>query len=165
LSNAVVTEIRKVDKDIPIAIGATVGADIDDWFIGMFGKYGCIGKGDKTIWLDVHPYLSGKTVPGTNKQDWQLWRSAVANMREAGISNPLAATEWGARAAYRWTWTHPSGNYMTTFQSQVLSRDPDWGAAFWFEMLYDSKAPNAGLFDKDGLVTKFGTQFIETFRN
>ncbi|HKQ43987.1 MAG TPA: hypothetical protein VJS47_01205 [Rhizomicrobium sp.] len=165
LSNAVVTEIRKIDKSIPIAIGATVGAHIDDWFIAMFDKYGCIGKGDPTIWLDVHPYLSGKAVPETGKLDWQLWRSAIANIREAGISNPLAATEWGARAAHRWTWTHPAGNYMTTFQAQVLSRDPNWAAAFWFEMLYDPKAPNAGLFDRDGLVTKFGTQFIEVFRN
>ena len=165
LANAVIREVRKVDKTIPIAIGATVGWGIDTWFIGMFDQYGCIGKGDPTIWLDVHPYLSGKTVAGTQKTDFQLWRSAVTAIRKDGISNPLAATEWGAKAAHNWQLAHPAGNYMTEFQKQVLSQDDNWAAAFWFEMLYDIKAPNAGLFDKSGAMTEFGEQYTDAFRN
>ncbi len=165
LANAVIAEIRKVDPHMPIAIGATVGWDIDGWFTDLFDKYGCAGKGDSTIWLDVHPYLSGKKISGTNKSDWQLWRQAIANIRADGISNPLIATEWGAKAAYSWQTAHPSGSYMATFDSQVLSQDPHWAAAAWFEMLYDRKSPNAGLFDKSGMLTAFGVQYLDTFRN
>ena len=165
LANAVITEVRKVDKKIPIAIGATVGWNVDDWFIGMFDKYGCMGKGDPTIWLDVHPFLSGKTVAKTHKTDFALWRGTVTAIRNDHITNALAATEWGAKAAYIWQLAHPSGDYMTEFQKQVLSQDPGWAAAFWFEMLYDTKAPNSGLFDKSGSITDFGSQYIDAFRN
>jgi len=165
LANAVITEVRKVDADIPIAIGATVGWNIDGWFIDMFNKYGCIGKGDPTIWLDVHPYLSGRRIVGTHKTDFQLWQASIAHIRKAGISNPLAATEWGAKAAYLWQTAHPAGNYMTQFSNEVLSQDPNWAAAFWFEMLYDIKAPNAGLYDKDNQLTLFGAQYMDAFHN
>jgi len=163
LANAVIAEVRKVNPKIPIAIGATVGWNIDGWFIDMFDQYGCVGKGDPSIWLDVHPYLSGKIISGTGKTDFQLWRTSVANMRKDGITNPLAATEWGAKAAYTWQTAHPTGNYMTTFQSEVLSQDLNWAAAFWFELLYDIKAPNVGLYDKDGQLTAFGSQYIAAF--
>ncbi|HWU57012.1 MAG TPA: hypothetical protein VN175_15990 [Rhizomicrobium sp.] len=165
LANAVIAEVRKVDKNVPIAIGATVGWNIDGWFIGMFNNYGCVGKGDPTIWLDVHPYLSGRKIVGTRKTDFQLWQASIANIRNAGITNPLAATEWGAKAAYIWQTAHPTGDYMTKFQSEVLAQDPNWAAAFWFEMLYDIKAPNAGLYDKDNQLTAFGVQYIDAFRN
>jgi len=163
LANAVIAEVREVDPKIPIAIGATVGWNIDDWFIDMFDQYGCVGKGDPSIWLDVHPYLSGKIVSGTGKTDFQLWRTSIANLRKDGIINPLAATEWGAKAAYSWQTAHPTGNYMTKFQSEVLSQDPNWAAALWFELLYDIRAPNAGLYDKDGQLTSFGSQYIAAF--
>jgi hypothetical protein len=165
LVNKVIAEVRKVDKDIPIAIGASVGWNIDGWFIDMFDSYGCHGKGDPSIWLDVHPFLSGRTVSGTHKTDFQLWRMSVANIRKDGIGNPLIATEWGAKAAYNWQLAHPGGDYMTQFEIEVLSRDPKWAGALWFEMLYDIKAPNAGLYDKSDLLTAFGSQYIAAFRN
>jgi hypothetical protein len=165
LANAVITEVRKVDKNLPIAIGATVGWNVDGWFIDMFNKYGCVGKSDPTIWLDVHPYLSGRRIAGTHKTDFQLWQVSIANIRKAGILNPLAATEWGAKAAYTWQTAHPTGDYMMKFRSEVLSQDPNWAAAFWFEMLYDIKSSNAGLYDKDNQLTPFGAQYIDAFRN
>jgi hypothetical protein len=152
-----------VNKNIPIAIGATVGWNIDGWYREMFDQSGCLGKGDPSIWLDVHPYLNGKAVRGTHKTDFQLWRAALANIRKDGITNPLIATEWGAKSAYTWQIAHPAGDYMTTFKTEVLSRDPKWAAAFWFEMLYDSKAPNVGLFNKSGQLTAFGTRYIAAF--
>ena len=165
LANAVITEVRKVDPNITIAIGATVGWNMDNWFIGMFDQYGCMGKGDPTIWLDVHPYLNGNIVSGTGKTDFVLWRTSVANMRKDGITNPLAATEWGAKAAYTWQTAHPSGNYMTKFQNEVLSQDSNWAAAFWFEMLYDIGMPNAGLYDQYDQLNARGSQYIAAFRN
>jgi hypothetical protein len=165
LANAVIAEVRKVNPNIPIAIGATVGWNIDGWFIGMFDQYGCIGKGDPTIWLDVHPYLNGKIVSGTGETDFQLWRESIANMRKDGIANPLAATEWGAKAAYTWQTAHPGGDYMTKFQSEVLSQDPNWAAAFWFEMLYNISMPNAGLYDQYDQLNARGSQYIAAFRN
>jgi hypothetical protein len=163
LANAVITEVRKVNPDIPIAIGASVGWNVDGWFIGMFDQYGCIGRNDPRIWLDVHPFLSGKKIAATHKTDFQMWQASVANIRNDGITNPLAATEWGAKAAYTWQTAHPTGNYMAQFQNQVLSRDPNWAAAFWFEMLYDIHNPNAGLFDQNGFLTAFGNQYLGTF--
>ncbi len=162
LANDVIGAVRKVDGKIPIAIGATVGWDIDDWFIGMFDTYGCIGKGDPGIWLDVHPYLSGAIDPKRHKVDWTLWRAAVANSRQDGITNPFVATEWGARAASQWSKAHPKGNYMTSFQNQV-AETTDWAGSTWFEMLYDSRSPNAGLFDKSGTLTVFGAQYQRAF--
>lgn len=165
LTNAVIAEVRKINKDIPIAIGASVGWNIDGWFIQMFDKSGCVGKGDPTIWLDVHPFLNGKAVSGARKTDFQLWRQSVANIRSDGITNPLAATEWGAKAAYIWQTAHPGGDYMAKFQSEVLSQDPNWAAAFWFEMLYDIKAPNAGLYDQSDQLTAFGARYLAAFHN
>jgi hypothetical protein len=165
LANAVIAEVRKVNKDIPIAIGATVGWNIDGWFVEMFDQRGCVGKGDPNIWLDVHPYLSGKTIPGTHKTDFQLWRTSVANMRRDGITNPLIATEWGAKAAYIWQSPHPTADYMEKFKTEVLSKDSNWAAAFWFEMLYDRKAPNAGLYDKSDSLTVIGSRYLAAFRD
>jgi hypothetical protein len=165
LANAVITEVRKVNPKLPIAIGATVGWNIDDWFIQLFDHHGCMGKGDPTIWLDVHPFLNGKRVPRTNKTDFQLWPVSIANIRQYGISHPLAATEWGARAAYLWQTAHPTKDYMAEFQKDVLSQDPNWAAAFWFEMLYDRHAPNAGLYDQSNQLTFFGSQYLADFHN
>lgn len=165
LANQVIAQVRQVNPDIPIAIGASVGWNVDGWFKDMFDRYGCVGKGDPTIWLDVHPFLNGKIVPWTHKSDFQLWRITVANIRKDGITNPPAATEWGAKSAYVWQTAHPGQDYMTYFQSQVLAQDPGWAAAFWFEMLYDRKAPNVGLYDQNDLLTSFGAQYIDAFRN
>jgi hypothetical protein len=54
---------------------------------------------------------------------------------------------------------------MTAFKALVLSKDPNWAAAMWFEMLYDRKAPNAGLFDMGNVLTPFGSQYIDAFRD
>jgi hypothetical protein len=163
LVNDVVAEVRKVDPNIPIAIGATQGWNIDGWFSDMFDQYGCVGKGDPTIWLDVHPYLTGARPTGMVRTDWQLWQSAVSNIRADGISNPLFASEWGAWAARIWSTKHPNGDYLNTFKAQVFSRDPNWAGGTWFEMLYDARTPHAGLFDKTGALTPFGQDYISDF--
>ncbi|HXJ03145.1 MAG TPA: hypothetical protein VNH44_18140 [Micropepsaceae bacterium] len=163
LSNAVITEVRKVNADIPIAIGATVGWSIDRWFNDMFDVYGCMGKGDATIWLDVHPFLRGRKIPGYRQTDWDGWNSSVGNLRAHGVSNPLFATEWGAKAGYRWSLAHPHGNYMSTFQARVLAQDPGWAGFLWFEMLYDKDIPHAGLFDASGGLTPLGNQYVSEF--
>jgi hypothetical protein len=162
LANAVIGEIRKVDANIPIAIGATVGADVDRWFIDMFDVYGCTGKGDPTIWLDVHPYLSGKKI-FPRQTDWVVWSDSVRNIRADQITNPLIATEWGAKAAYLWSTAHPRSNYMKVFNDRVVSQDPAVAGFIWFEMLYDKAALHAGLFDEAGNLTAFGGQYISAF--
>lgn len=163
LSNAVIAEIRKADPKLPIAIGASVGADIGQWFVAMFDNYGCLGKGDPTIWLDVHPYLSGKVIKALHKVDWTVWRDSVALIRAHGISNPFVATEWGAKAAYQWTLAHPNGSYPRTFQARVLGQDPGWAGLMWYEMLYDSRTPNAGLFGIDGALAPRGAEYVDAF--
>lgn len=162
LSNKVITEVRKIDRNIPIAIGATVGWNIDEFFIDMFDTYGCIGKGDPTIWLDVHPYLAGRVQ--SHKSDWQQWNKSIAAIRADKITNPLFASEWGAKAAYLWSVDHPKGDYMTFFDAKVVSQDPAWAGLTWFELLYDRKAPNAGLFDQSGAMTAFGSQYVKAFK-
>jgi hypothetical protein len=163
LANAVVTEIRKVDAQIPIAIGATIGANVDEWFIQMFDVYGCMGKGDSTIWLDVHPYLASKRIPPLQLPDWQAFADSVRAIRADRITNPLIATEWGAKAAYVFTLGHPHSNYMRVFRTRMLGTDPKWAGFIWFEMLYDRNNPNAGLFDAAGNLTGFGNQYIAEF--
>jgi hypothetical protein len=163
LANAVIADVRKVNAHLPIAIGATVGANIDQWVIDMFDTYGCMGKGDPTIWLDVHPYLSGKHDAVLRQTDWQIWSNSIRNVRADGITNPLIATEWGARAAYLWTQAHPRSSYMKVFRTRVLAQDPAWAGFIWFEMLYDKAAPNAGLFDSTGSLTGFGMQYVKEF--
>jgi hypothetical protein len=165
LTNAVITEVRKVDKNIPIAIGATIGWGIDRWFMTMFDQYGCMGKGDPTIWLDVHPYLTGQTAVGMGRTDTQLWHLAIANMRADQITNPLIATEWGAKAAYTWLAKNPGGDYMNMFQTQILAQDGKWAGATWYEMLYDARSPNASLFDFNGNLTLLGSHYISDFHN
>lgn len=163
LANTVIAEVRKADKNVPIAIGATVGADIGDYFVKMFDTYGCVGKGDPTIWLDVHPYLSGRTTHGNS--DWQRWNDSIAKIRADKITNPLVATEWGSSAANRWMTAHPGGNYMTTFVANVVSKDPAWAGLTWFELLFDKKVPNAGLFDKSGsALSVLGSQYTAAFK-
>lgn len=165
LSNAVIAAVRQVSPTLPIAIGGTVGADIADWFIEMFDVYGCAGKGDATIWLDVHPYLSGKIDKAQRKVDWTVWNDSIQRLRARGIDNPLAATEWGAKSAYTWQSAHTKGNYMKTFRARVLSQDAHWATALWFEMLYDRSMPNAGLFDSTGTaLTPLGMQYTAEFR-
>jgi hypothetical protein len=163
LANAVIAAVRQVNPDIPIAIGASQGWNIDGWFSDMFDKYGCMGKGDPAIWLDVHPYLTGSIPPGMARTDIQLWPIAVSNMREDGISNPLFASEWGAWAAHRWANKHPKGDYLKMFRSQIFGGDPNWAGGTWFEMLHDARVPNAGLFDKDGLLTPAGALYVGDF--
>ena len=165
LANAVITEVRRENKTLPIAIGATVGADIDGWFVEMFDQRGCMGKADSTIWLDVHPYMSGRKILSARKIDFTLWRNSVANMRSDGITNLLAATEWGAKAAHLWQTAHPTSDYMIKFRNDVLARDPNWAAAMWYEMLYDRRSPNAGLYDKSDALTAFGSQYLAAFGN
>lgn len=156
LANKVIAEVRKVDKDVPIAIGATVGVHMGMFIINMFDIYGCIGKGDPTIWLDVHPYVG---------RNWQKLDDAIAKIRADGITNPLIASEWGAGAAYRWSLANPNGNYMTTFDAMVLSRNPPWAGSMWFELLYEKKFPRTTLFDKKGLtLTAFGAQYVAAFK-
>jgi len=144
-----------------IAIGATVGWNVGPWFIDMFDRYGCVGRNDPTIWLDVHPYLSGRIEKAERKQDWTLWNDAVRAIRADGITNPLAATEWGARSSYTWQTAHPGGNYVRTFQNRVTSQEENWAAFIWFEMLYDKAMPNAGLFDPTGRLTTAGAQYVD----
>jgi hypothetical protein len=163
LANAVISEVRKVNPKLPIAIGASVGWNVDAWFIDLFDHRGCMGKNDPGIWLDVHPFLNGKRVPGISKNDFQLWQVSVTNIRNDGITNPFAATEWGAKAAVIWQESHRGKDYMAEFQKDVLAQDPHWAAAFWFEMMYDSRAPNAGLYDKSDLLTDFGSQYRTYF--
>jgi hypothetical protein len=162
LANAVITEVRKVDADIPIAIGATVGWSVDRWFGDMFDVYGCIGKADPTIWLDVHLFLRGRRI-GNGQTDWDAWNASVRTLRGRGVSNPLIATEWGAKAGYVWSLAHPHASYMKTFQSRVLAQDARWAAFTWFEMLHDKKNPNAGLFDAAGNLTGLGNQYVSEF--
>ena len=164
LSNAVIAEVRKVNAKLPIAIGATVGWNISGWFIDMFDTYGCVGKGDPTIWLDVHPYISGKIDKAQHKNDWTLWNEAVARIRADGITNPLAATEWGAKSYFTWQSSHPDGDYVKTFQNRVTTADSNWATFIWFEMLYDKAMPNAGLFDQAGELTPVGVQYVDDLR-
>jgi hypothetical protein len=163
LTNAVIVEVRKVDPYLPIAIGATVGPNVGQWFVDMFDTYGCMGKGDPTIWLDVHPYLSGKIYTPLRQVDWRVWDDSVVQIRAHQITNAFIATEWGARAAYLWSLSHPNGNYMRVFRSRMLAADPNWAGFVWFEMLYDSSAPRAGLFDANGALTGPGEQYVNTF--
>jgi hypothetical protein len=160
LSNAVIAAVRKVKPKLPIAIGATVGSNVSGWFIDMFDTYGCIGKGDPTIWLDVHPYLSDKFDNVQHKNDWTLWNEAVSRIRADGITNPLAATEWGAKSYFTWQSAHPGGNYVRTFLDRVTAQESNWATFIWFEMLYDKGMPNAGLFNRAGELTPAGVQYV-----
>jgi hypothetical protein len=162
LSNAVIAAVREVNPTIPIAIGATVGWDIDDWFISMFDVYGCAGKGDPTIWLDVHPYLDGKK--NGKIADWVLWTDAVANIRADGITNPFIATEWGGTAATKWQAAHPTGNYFETFNQKAGVTDSDWAGAMWYEMLSRRSDGEPALFDMTGTtLTAFGNQYVQSY--
>ena len=162
LANKVITEVRKLDVQVPIAIGATVGWDIDAWFIALFGTYGCIGKNDPTIWLDVHPFLTGQSF--SHSPDWQLFNTAIQNIRTANISNALVATEWGGPAAVKWTAAHPHGDYIGTFDNKLNVQSPDWAALTWFELQSDKPHPNAGLFDRAGALSAFGTFYIKAYK-
>lgn len=158
LSNAVIQAVRSVNPTVPIAIGATVGVDISAWFIDMFDIYGCIGKNDPTIWLDVHPYLSGK------KNDFGQWRDTVADIRADGINNQLIATEWGDGAAYAWTIAHPNHDYITTFDQQVQTGAGDWAGLIWFDLLTGTKFSNSGLIDPTGdQLTVLGKEYVSDF--
>jgi hypothetical protein len=162
LANAVIAAVRKVNPTLPIAIGATVGWNIDGWFIAMFDTYGCVGKGDPSIWLDVHPYLIGKK--NGRDTDWQMWNKAVANIRADTIGNPLFATEWGGTAAMHWTQLHPAGNYIKTFNATILSSDSSWAGAVWYTMFNSGDNGNYGLFNATGtMLTPYGVQYTRSF--
>lgn len=159
LANVVIAAVRQVNPNIPIAIGATVGSNIDGWFIALFDTYGCMGKGDPTIWLDVHPYLN-------TDSDWSRWQTSIANIRADNITNPLAATEWGATAAYNWSVAHPSGDYMETFDAKVVAQDPAWAALSWFAWKSTKKMPNSGLFDLTGMnFTALGSDYVAEYKH
>lgn len=156
LANKVVTEVRKVAKDVPIAIGATVGVYIGKFVIRMFDVYGCLGKGDPTIWIDVHPYVN---------KNFERWELAISKIRADQITNPLIATEWGAGAAYKWSLANPGGNYIAALDGRVLSAHSPWAGSMWFELLYEKNFPHSSLFDVTGSVpTVFGSQYIAAFK-
>jgi hypothetical protein len=158
LANAVITEVRKVDEALPIAIGATNGANIYDYFFDLFRTYGCMGENDPTVWLDVHPYLA-------TQADFDAWNQNVGQIRAAGITNALMATEWGGRAAYNWSLAHPGGNYVATFEANVIETDAAWAGAVWFLLKAARNFPNAGLYDRQGnTLTQFGLDYIEAYR-
>jgi hypothetical protein len=162
LVNTVITEVRKVDPNVPIAIGASVGWNIQGWFTNMFKRYGCMGQNDPTIWLDVHPYISGVYSPSTNT-GWTKWPQHIAYIRSHGINNQLVATEWGGPAAVKWMQQVPGGNYPLEFQNRILAPDPSWVGAMWFEALYDTANPKLGLLDSNGDPTKVGQDYIGVF--
>ncbi len=165
LANAVVAAIRAENTDLPIAIGATGGPDIDIWFIPLFDQYGCVGKGDPTIWLDVHPYLGGVIDPASGLVDWDSWNQRLGNVRTDGISNPLIATEWGDSTAAKWLAANPGGNYMSLFDAEVTARDNAWAALAWFEATYDKSVPRSGLFGPDGVtLSPLGVQYVGAYR-
>jgi hypothetical protein len=162
LANTVVTEVRKVNPTIPIAIGASVGWNIQGWFSNMFNKYGCMGKNDPTIWLDVHPFISGVYSPTVNN-GWTKWPKQIAYIRAHGINNPLIATEWGGTAAVKWMKQVPGGNYPLEFQNRIIAPDPSWAGLMWFEALYDTAIPKVGLIDAAGALTPAGQDYVGTF--
>ena len=159
LANTVIAEVRKVNKTIPIAIGASVGWNIQGWFSNMFNKYGCMGKNDPTIWLDVHPFISGVYSP-TTSNGWTKWPKQIAYIRSRGINNALIATEWGGTAATKWMGQVPGGNYPQEFQNRIVAPDPSWAGLMWFEALYDTAIPKVGLIDSDGALTPVGQDYV-----
>lgn len=166
LSNQVINDVRAVNKTIPIAIGATVGWNVGGYIIDMFKKYGCGGMNDPTIWIDVHPYLTGATVIPPSTTDWTAWNNTVAAIRAAGITNPLVGSEWGSAFGYNWDVAHPGSNYITTFESAVVPRGSSWGGLMWYELLYDGSTPNAGLFALNGTtLTTVGKQYVAAFKH
>jgi hypothetical protein len=166
LSNVVVRAIRRVDPRLPIAIGATGGSNLDTWFIPLFDQYGCVGKADSTIWLDVHPYLGGVVDPLTGLVDWDLWNQNLTKVRADGITNPLIATEWGDSAAAKWLAQHPNGNYMSMFDVMVTARDNNWAALAWYEAIYDHAVPRSGLFSQDGIsLSPLGAQYVSAYKH
>jgi hypothetical protein len=165
LANAVIAAIRQVDPTIPIAIGASVGWNIQGWFTGLFDQYGCIGKGDPTIWLDVHPYLTGKVNAQTGKTDWQLWNAAISGIRADGITNLLVATEWGGAAAAQWAPLNPKRNYIALFNTNVMAGDANWAGTAWFLMPYDSGFQGMSLIAQNGTgLTVFGSEYAAAYR-
>jgi len=166
LTNQVIAAVRAVDTKIPIAIGATIGPSISGWFTGMFDTFGCSGKGDQTIWLDVHPYLTGKTIPFEHETDFQLWNDNIAAIRADNITNPLIATEWGGPAAAKFQIANPARDYVTTFKNKVIDTDKNWAALSWFPWKSDNKNNASGLLDQTGTeLTTLGTEYIAVFKN
>jgi hypothetical protein len=166
LVNQVVQAVRAVDKTVPIAIGATIGPGIGTWVTQMFDVYGCVGKNDATIWLDVHPYLNGDEIHGTHQQDWSYWNQEIAAIRADKIDNRLIATEWGGGIAYKWMIAHPHGNYFDTFDEKVDTAGPDWAGLLWFDLLYDVHFRNASLFDPTGTqLTPLGEQYVAAYKH
>jgi hypothetical protein len=156
LANKVIAEVRKVDKTVPIAIGATVGVAPAGAVTKMFDKYGCVGKGDPSIWIDVHPYIG---------RNWDKWDKSAAKIRADGVTNPLIASEWGANPAYRWTQANPGGDYMTKFETEVLGTHGPWAGSIWFALLPDRHIPHASLFDENGALSPLGSQYVAAFKH
>jgi hypothetical protein len=163
LANDVITAVRKVNKDIPIAVGASVGWNIQGWFVKLFTRYGCLGGNDPSIWLDVHPYISG-VWSATTVTGWTHWTKSIAYIRNHGVNNKLIATEWGGPAAAKWSLQVPGGSYPQEFQNRILATDSGWAALMWFEAMHDTNIPNVGLFDASGTsLTPMGQQYVAVF--
>jgi hypothetical protein len=128
----------------------------------MFNKYGCMGKNDPTIWLDVHPFISGVYSPDTIT-GWTKWPKQIAYVRAHGINNALIATEWGGTAATKWMGQVPGGNYPREFQNRIIAPDPSWAGLMWFEALYDTAIPKVGLIGADGALTPVGQDYVGVF--
>jgi len=159
----VIAQVRKVNSNIPIAIGASTGWNIQGWMVKLFTRYGCMGANDPGIWLDVHPYISGVYSP-TVSNGWIKWGKQIAYIRAHGVSNKLVATEWGASAANKWLRQVPGGNYPQEFDNRIIAPDPSWAGLMWFEALYDTNIPNMGLFDPSGTVlTPIGQDYADEF--
>jgi hypothetical protein len=159
LANQVITDVRKVNKTIPIAIGASVGWNIQGWVTKLFTKYGCMGQNDSNIWLDVHPFISG-TSP---TQGWAKWSKQIAYIRAHGINNRLIATEWGGSAAAKWMKQIPGGNYPQEFRSRIITPDSSWAGLIWFEAMYDTAIPKVGLIDSNGQINQAGRDYVDAF--
>lgn len=155
--------MRKVNLDIPIAVGASTGWNIQGWMVKLFTRYGCLGVNDPHIWLDVHPYISAVYSP-TVSNGWQKWGKQIAYIRKHGVANKLIATEWGGPAANKWLRQVPGGNYPKEFTDQIIAPDPSWAGLIWFEALSDTKIANMGLFDPSGTTLKpVGQDYVNAF--
>ena len=139
-----------------------MGWNIQGWFTNMFNKYGCMGKNDPTILLDVHPFISGVYAPTANN-GWTKWPKQIAYIRKKGINNALIATEWGGSAAAKWMQQVPGGNYPQQFQDLIIAPDASWSGLMWFEAMADTAIPKVGLIGSNGALTPVGQNYVAEF--
>jgi hypothetical protein len=160
LVNYVLPAIRQANPNIKIILGASVGVYVANWFYDMFITYHMLGLNDPNVYLDVHPYLY-------TLENAQLLNSNMANVRKAGIKNPIFATEWGSGDAATFEAANPGQNFFTWMQANVFSQDTYVGAA-WFELTNFNTAAfgDVGLVDVTNwsnqssfTITHNGTEF------